>query len=335
MAKERLIWLDSLKGWLILIVVIGHAIQYCLPEGACENNYWWNLIYSFHMPAFMAASGFVNYRPTRNGGGILTICKRRSYQLLVPFLLWSLIKWLLSGAHSFGGFIHSTFTSGGFFWFLWALWVITIIFIIGENFSQKFKIKQEIIIGAIALVLVGIMVILDFRMFGFQFIAYYFLFYAFGYYCNKYRNLLTTNKVVMLKLFLVWLVMGSFWNMHDLPFFLKGVPFVPSSLLQYAYRFATAFVAIYLIFCTAPLLLEARTKVNEKMAHIGLISLGIYVVHLTLIIPMSPWLVRILPNVPMVVVILISFLLASIISITIVELLNKNKYTSRYLLGKI
>lgn len=39
MTKERLIWLDSLKGWLILIVIIGHAIQYCLPEGACENNY--------------------------------------------------------------------------------------------------------------------------------------------------------------------------------------------------------------------------------------------------------------------------------------------------------
>ena len=69
MAKERLIWLDSLKGLLILIVVIGHAILYCLLEGACENNYWWNLIYSFHMPAFMAASGFVNYRPTEMGGG--------------------------------------------------------------------------------------------------------------------------------------------------------------------------------------------------------------------------------------------------------------------------
>lgn len=64
MAKERLIWLDSLKGWLILIVVFGHAIQYCLPDVACENNYCWNLIYSFHMPAFIAASGFVNYRLT-------------------------------------------------------------------------------------------------------------------------------------------------------------------------------------------------------------------------------------------------------------------------------
>lgn len=84
--KERLIWVDSLKGWLILIVVLGHAIQYCLPESH-DTNYWWNLIYSFHMPAFMAASGFVNYHPTRNEGGILTLCKRRTLQLLVPYLL--------------------------------------------------------------------------------------------------------------------------------------------------------------------------------------------------------------------------------------------------------
>ena len=268
-------------------------------------------------------------------GGYFTLCKRRSYQLLVPFILWSLIKWLLSSAHSFSGFFYSTFISGGFFWFLWALWAIPIIFLIGEGLSQMLNIKNEFIIGVIALILVGIMVVLDFRMFGFQFIAYYFMFYAFGYYCNKYKQLLTSNKYVMGVIFLIWFVLGSFWNMHDLPLFLRGIPFVPSTMLQYAYRFATAFVAIYLIFSAAPMLLNAKNKANEKVAHIGQISLGIYVVHLTLIIPMSPWLVRILPNVPMVVVILISFLLASIISITIVELLNKNKYTSRYLLGKI
>ena len=267
-------------------------------------------------------------------GGV-TLCKRRSCQLLVPFLLWSLIKWLLSGVHSFRGFIHSTFTSGGFFWFLWALWAITIIFIIGESLSQKLKIKHEIVIGVIALLLVGIMVVLDFRMFGFQFIAYYFMFYAFGYYCNKYKKLLTSNKVVMGTLFVIWILMGSFWNMHELTFFLNDIPFVPSALLQYAYRFATAFVAIYLILSAAPMLLNAKNKANEKVAHIGQISLGIYVVHLTLIIPMSPWLVSIMPNISKTIVIFISFLLASIISIIIVELLNKNKYTSRYLLGKI
>ena len=81
MAKERLIWLDSLKGWLILIVVLGHAIQYCLPEDACENDYLWNLIYSFHMPAFMAASGFINYRSIRNVGEFV---RKVPLRLLLP-----------------------------------------------------------------------------------------------------------------------------------------------------------------------------------------------------------------------------------------------------------
>lgn len=50
--KKRLIWIDSLKGWLMILVVLGHAIQSSLGD-ACFQNHLWNLIYSFHMPAFM------------------------------------------------------------------------------------------------------------------------------------------------------------------------------------------------------------------------------------------------------------------------------------------
>lgn len=147
--------------------------------------------------------------------------------------------------------------------------------------------------------------------------------------------MLTANKVGICFLFFVWFAMASFWNMHELPFFLKGIPFIPSALLQYAYRFATAFVAIYLVFSAAPMLLNAKNKANEKVAHIGQISLGIYVVHLMLIIPMSHWLVSVMPSIPMYLVVIKSFLLAAIISIGLVELLIKNRYTSKYLLGKI
>lgn len=31
MATKRLPYLDNIKGLLIILVVIGHAIQYCLP----------------------------------------------------------------------------------------------------------------------------------------------------------------------------------------------------------------------------------------------------------------------------------------------------------------
>lgn len=67
MERTRIIWADSLKGWLILLVILGHAIQSTLAKD-CFDNHLWNLIYSFHMPAFMAVSGWFAYR--RNRGGV-------------------------------------------------------------------------------------------------------------------------------------------------------------------------------------------------------------------------------------------------------------------------
>lgn len=66
--KPRLLWADSLKGWLMLLVILGHAIQTVMPE-ACFHDHLWNIIYSFHMPAFMAVSGYFAYRVHRYGGG--------------------------------------------------------------------------------------------------------------------------------------------------------------------------------------------------------------------------------------------------------------------------
>lgn len=306
-----------------------------LPSGWVRHKLLVEPDLLFSHASIYGCHGFVNYRLLEMGGGNLTLCKRRTLQLLVPYLLWSLAKWAFLRGHTIEGFANIALKPDGYFWFLWALWIITILFIAGDYISQKQKVKHEIIIGAIALILVGIMVILNFRIFGFQFIAFYFMFYAFGYYCNKYRNLLTTSKTIMVVLFAIWIAMGSFWNMHELPFFFKGVPFVPAAMLQYAYRFATSFVAIYLIFTAAPLLLNKGDKYNQHVVHLGQISLGIYVVHLTTIIPLSPWLVSMMPNVPMPVVVLLSFVIATIVSVFIVELLNKNKYTSRYLLGKL
>lgn len=61
MSGNRIIWADSLKVWLMILVIIGHVIQVLLQEGFNDNHVW-NLIYSFHMPAFMAVSGWLAFR---------------------------------------------------------------------------------------------------------------------------------------------------------------------------------------------------------------------------------------------------------------------------------
>lgn len=67
--QNRLIWADSLKGCLMYLVIVGHIIQGMLFE-ECENNHLWNLIYSFHMPAFMAVSGWFVYKDHTQYGGV-------------------------------------------------------------------------------------------------------------------------------------------------------------------------------------------------------------------------------------------------------------------------
>lgn len=74
--KKRLIWIDSLKGWLMILVVLGHAIQSSLGD-ACFQNHLWNLIYSFHMPAFMAISGWFAFSNTSKTINVGSLCKRR------------------------------------------------------------------------------------------------------------------------------------------------------------------------------------------------------------------------------------------------------------------
>lgn len=51
--------IDYLKGLSIILVVVGHAIQYNI----CDYNVnpFFNIIYSFHMPLFMFISGYVAF----------------------------------------------------------------------------------------------------------------------------------------------------------------------------------------------------------------------------------------------------------------------------------
>ena len=255
---------------------------------------------------------------------------------MVPYLIWSIIRYLLSQNKTIYGFIGIVVNPNGYFWFLWTLWIINLLFIFGDTLSNKLKIKQELTIGGISMILVSIMTILNLRLFGFQFISYYFLFYVIGYYINKYKtSILARNKAKIVILFLIWLAMGSFWDMHSLPIFLEGVTFVPSSLLQYAYRFFTALVAIYGIFCIAPKLLNTSGRVNQKIVHIGQISLGIYVVHLLLISHVADFMTKVLPTNLTILSIISTFIIALIVSVALVEILLKNKYTSRFLLGKL
>lgn len=71
--RERLDWIDQLKGFTIFLVVYGHNFPFC-------EKY----IYSFHMPLFILTAGF--FHPQISSYLQL---KKRFVSLIVPYFIWS------------------------------------------------------------------------------------------------------------------------------------------------------------------------------------------------------------------------------------------------------
>ena len=80
MDKKRLSWVDITKGFLMILVVIGHFPgQLDFPLG--------KYIYWFHMPAFFILSGMF-FKPMLEKGQLKTAIHKRFMQLIVPYLFF-------------------------------------------------------------------------------------------------------------------------------------------------------------------------------------------------------------------------------------------------------
>lgn len=327
----RFIWADSLKGILIIFVVLGHAIQEVLKQG-CFDNHFFNLIYSFHMPAFMAISGWVCYRGRNGDSSRFEILGRRFRQLMIPFIIWALIRLAVNPPYNIESFFNIFLYPDGSFWFLWVLFFITVFFLLGDWVSECLGIKQEWIIGAICIFFVTLMVFINIRILGVQFISYYFLFYSCGFYLHKYNDIVTKKIFPLLFLFVVWAMLAWEWNMHELPVFLQAIR-LPQSIMLYSYRFVTALVAIYVLFGFSSKYLNVKERWNSPMIQIGTISLGIYTSHI-LIMPFSVELVSLLFS-DNNLIILLAFVVSLTVSWALVYVLSKWKVTSMLLLGKL
>ena len=58
--KERKLYIDVIKGFAILCVVVGHVLEFCFGDvNANYKNPLYVAIYSFHMPLFAFISGIL------------------------------------------------------------------------------------------------------------------------------------------------------------------------------------------------------------------------------------------------------------------------------------
>lgn len=90
--KERIDYYDRAKGLLILLVVIGHILQYANPEyNIVPYILAQSLINSFHMSAFFVISGMLFDNERWEAKSWKDFLKKRVMTLLVPYCFFELI----------------------------------------------------------------------------------------------------------------------------------------------------------------------------------------------------------------------------------------------------
>lgn len=205
MAKQRIAWIDNIKAFLILLVVLGHCIQ---DAGRSDISVLYNFIYSFHIPLFIAMSGYVSQRdftPWRTVG-------RRAVQLLVPFFAWAVVKSLIVGDFSYMLTIVMLPDRG--LWFLWALFFIVLIIKCCDVVARRLKINIVLTLIAAMGVLYFLTLAMGIRVLGLQFIAWQMPFYCFGWWLNRSKMAERMPPVAMWVLFGAFAVMLCFYPLE-------------------------------------------------------------------------------------------------------------------------
>lgn len=340
---NRIIWADALKGLLIVLVVLGHSIQASMMQlgESFLDDYLWNLIYSFHMPAFMAISGFVAYRvkasSTASGGGkaLLSVILRRFRQLMVPYLLWSVALFFIN--HNVEHYYEYLLYPQKSLWFLWALFFIAAVFACMERLALIMKIKHEVVMGVSWFMLLAVSAVMhDAKLLGVEYVAYYFFYYLLGYYMHKYsERLIIGNTWIITLLGILWFALGSIYSTQGLPKELQFIPMIPHSALYMAYRMMTAVIAVFFLFGLGKKIYNNDTGINRYVVALGTVSLGIYAVHMVLRFRLVEGLQMVMPDLSYWPMMTITFLVLLPLSYLVVWLLGKWSVTSVWLLGKL
>ena len=148
MKKQRLSWVDVTKGFLMILVVIGHypgELDFPLSK----------YIYWFHMPAFFILSGMF-FKPAVEKGLLKSTIYKRFMQLIVPYLFFLIgitvirygiqfgsgnfnISWFLDDVWKLivgGRFVRGAY---GVFWFVTTLFFAYLIFLWLTKYFNRTK----------------------------------------------------------------------------------------------------------------------------------------------------------------------------------------------------
>ena len=251
-------WLDVLKGIGIVLVTIGHIYS---------NRTVFNWLYSFHMPLFFLAAGWV-YKEKP----VLTDIKRRIQTIVVPYFsfgLLVLIYWQMierrfrnsdmSFMDSLFGLFSGCYDNLDFnvhLWFLPCFFATVVLFNILANLGGK---KIAYIVAAL-MSLIYVALPMPELPWGINRVFKYIGFYAVGVFLTGRETKIVDRKIRTGVVAMVLLILNFFLSYHNLA---TGIMW-----------FVTALIGVL-----ALILISQLINQNRVLQYLGRISLIILCIH--------------------------------------------------------
>lgn len=282
--KVRDIKIDLLKGLAILLVVLGHCVQYNYPK-TFDLHPVFRLIYSFHMPLFMLLSGYVASFTFKGSGRQLAT---KAQTLLLPFFSWFVFSYF---------FYTKSVSSDGFWlqflallknpdrglWFLWVLFLNFVVLAIALRISRKYTVP----ILLLSYVLINFAAMLCLKYAGAMYgdigsLGWHLLFFGGGYALKHYgidkSNIFRLLCLLSLVAFpvLVW-----FWHRSATVYlsFLMQSDFRMENFVAFVYGLSVPLAGILFVFFIGDRMLMLPQKVKSVLIYTGKVSLEIYSTH--------------------------------------------------------
>lgn len=140
--KERLGYVDFCRGVAIILVVMGHMIQF---NGIHSSNPVFEVIYTFHMPLFFAISGYITHKVTQItcGRQYVIFLKKKVISILIPYFVWLLLagryffaeQWEVISSYD----VWQSVMGWSGLWFLKTLFIILVSYGLFNWMLHKFK----------------------------------------------------------------------------------------------------------------------------------------------------------------------------------------------------
>jgi fucose 4-O-acetylase-like acetyltransferase len=92
--EEHIVSIDCLKGILILLVIIGH-----IALGTVEKNLLRYTVYSFHMPLFMAISGYLLNLEKLQKMNLAELVNKYIFRLIIPWIIAVCVYYFIRHHH--------------------------------------------------------------------------------------------------------------------------------------------------------------------------------------------------------------------------------------------